>query len=80
MRWTHKKDSYLNSYHLSARHKSYKLNVEYSDTYNVFYFITEDKNNNMFNSLWEKKVYKTEEECKQACIKWVYDKLMEIEL
>jgi hypothetical protein len=80
MRWTYKKDSYLDSHHLVARHKGYKLNIEYSDTYKVFYFLTEDKDENTFNSLWEQKAYKTEEECKQACIKWVYDKLMRAEL
>lgn len=78
MRWTYKSERFTSSYHLTARYKNYKLSVEYSDTYDIFYFLTEDKDENTFNSLWEKKAYKTEEECKQACVKWVDDKLMEV--
>jgi hypothetical protein len=80
MRWTRKRESYSLSYYLTARYKNYKLSVEYSDIYKYFYFMTEDKDGNVFNSLWEKKAYKTEEECKQACVKWVNNKVNEVKI
>jgi hypothetical protein len=79
MRWSRKKERFTRDYYLTARYKNYKLSVEYSDIYKYFYFMTEDKDENTFNSLWEKKAYKTEEECKQACVKWVDNKIKEVE-
>lgn len=58
------------SYRIKARKKGYKAEVVYSGMYNVFYFVVE-KDDRTFNSCQKDMKYKTEEECKAACEKWI---------
>lgn len=71
MKWSkQKRESFSLSYHIDARKKGYKATVNYNDYYKTFYFLTK-KDNKVYNSCWDKKEYKTEEEARTACEKWI---------
>lgn len=71
MKWSKpKRDAFSSSYDILGRKKGYKASVRYNDYYNLFYFITK-KNDKVYNSCYDKKEYKTEEEARIACEKWI---------
>ena len=72
MKWSEpKKEPFTNgSYRITARKNGFKATVAYVGYGEYFYFLTEN-GDRTFNSLWEKKAYKTEETCKDACEKWI---------
>ena len=72
MKWSEpKKEPFTNgSYRITARKNGYKAVVSYVGYEDYFYFLVE-KSDRAFNSLWEKKAYRTEDVCKNACEKWI---------
>jgi hypothetical protein len=75
MKWSKpKRDRYSQSYRINARKNGYKAEVVYNDYYEVFYYLTE-KDNVSYNSMWDRLSYKTEEECRIACEKWIDEKV-----
>lgn len=66
MRWTKKTETFSLSYQLTGRKNGYKATVSYNDHHKHFYFLA-DKGDKVYNSLWDKKPYTNEEECKKAC-------------
>lgn len=66
MRWTRKNECYSRSYRLKGRKNGYKAEVVYSEIYQYYYFYV-TKGEKRYNSLWDRKPYATEKECKEAC-------------
>lgn len=66
MRWTIKTERFSLSYQLTGRKNGYKATIRYDDYYKLFYFLVY-KGNKKYSSLWDKKSYTNEEECKKAC-------------
>lgn len=71
MKWSKKKlQRFSCSYSKTARKKGYKAEIIYNDVYKHFYFMLE-KEDYVFNSLWENMNYKTESECMTGCEKYI---------
>ena len=71
MKWSNpKKEKFSRDYCITARKNGYKAVVSYAEYGDYFYFLV-DKGDGAFNSLWEKKAYRTEESCKIACENWI---------
>lgn len=71
-------EQYSTDYVRRGRKKGYKAEINYSPNglsmskSEPFYFLIEDtKSDYYYNSLWDKKKYKTEEDCMMACEKWI---------
>ena len=60
------------SYRRTGRKKGYKAEVIYNSVYNRFYFVLE-KESYTFNSLWKNMKYVAEQECIDACEKYIDD-------
>ena len=72
MKWTKKSERYNMDYSLKSRYKNHKLTVSYSSVYKYFFFLVEYSNAGyVYNSLWDRLKFKTEEECIKACIDYV---------
>lgn len=71
MKWgKSKQERFSESYTTSARKNGYKACVYFNPLSDFFYFMCE-KGNKVYNSLWDKKAYKTEKSAKIACEKWI---------
>lgn len=76
MKWGKpKREKFSEAYTISARKNGYKAYVCFNPPNalcisDFFYFMCE-KGNEAYNSLWDKKAYKTEEAAKVACEKWI---------
>lgn len=71
MKWSNrKKELFSRDYCISARKGGYKATVVYSWRDNYYYYLVE-KGDRVFNSLWDKKAYSTEDACKKACEEWI---------
>ena len=71
MKWVRKNERYTNSYDLVARYCNHKLKVSYTSYHNYFYFLIDFPNGESYNSLWERLSFQTEQECIDACIKYI---------
>ncbi len=71
MKWSSRKqERFHKDYYFTARKSGYKATVTYNDYSKSFYFVVSNGEKH-HNSLWDKKAYKTEEDCKTACEKWI---------
>lgn len=80
MRWSKpKRERYSSSYNITGRKKNYLAEVSYSEPHDCYYFIVRRANldinvfaeETFYNSFADKKVYKTEEDCRVACERWI---------
>ena len=76
MKWGKPKfERFSTCYNIYARKRGYKAQVRYIEgncfAKRPFFYFSCEKGDKTYNSMWDKKAYKTEEAAKIACEKWI---------